>query len=132
MLVTGFGPFPSAPENPTEALVTALVTKLRSGRLSSQINDAIGGATYTFDIWPSHPHRDEVLGLLREVRAKGVALRQKVEGYNAQVGLPLSEVLHSSNGGIPVRLSVGEVPLPGRFRNVGTRNEGRRRALPST
>lgn len=74
-----------------QALVTALVTKLRSGRLSSQINDAIGGATYTFDIWPSHPHRDEVLGFLKEVRAKGVALRQKVEGYNAQMGLPREE-----------------------------------------
>jgi hypothetical protein len=74
-----------------QALVTALVTKLQSGRLHSQLDDAIGGTTYAFDVWPSHPHRDEVLGFLRDVRAKGVALRQKVEGYNAQVGSPREE-----------------------------------------
>jgi hypothetical protein len=74
-----------------QAMVTALVTKVRSGRLQARLSDAVGGSTYTYDLWPSHPHRDEVLGLLREVRAKGVALREKVESYNAQVGLPQEE-----------------------------------------
>jgi hypothetical protein len=74
-----------------QAMVTALVTKVRSGRLQARLGDAVGGSTYTYDLWPGHPHRDEVLGLLREVRAKGVALRQKVESYNAQVGLPREE-----------------------------------------
>jgi len=74
-----------------QAMVTALVTKVRSGRLQARRSDAVGGSTYTYDLWPGHPHRDEVLGLLREVRAKGVALREKVESYNAQVGLPRDE-----------------------------------------
>jgi len=74
-----------------QALVTAVVSKVRSGRLSSRLEDAVGGTTYHYDVWPSHPHREEVLGFLRDVRAKGVALRQKVEAYNAQVGMPREE-----------------------------------------
>jgi hypothetical protein len=74
-----------------QALVTALVTKLQSGSLQAQLGDAIGGTTFHFDVWPQHPHREEVLSFLKDVRAKGAALRHKVEGYNAQVGLPRAE-----------------------------------------
>jgi hypothetical protein len=74
-----------------QALVTALVTKLQSGRLQAHLEDVIGGTTYHFDVWPQHPHREEVLSFLKDVRAKGLALRHKVEGYNAQVGLPREE-----------------------------------------
>lgn len=74
-----------------QALVTALVTKVRGGRLQARLDDAVGGSTYHYDVWPSHPHRAEVLGFLRDVRAKGVALRQKVESYNEAAGLPREE-----------------------------------------
>lgn len=46
----------------------------------------MGGSTYTYDVWRGHPHRDEVLGFLRDVRAKAVALRMKVEAYNEEAG----------------------------------------------
>ena len=32
-----------------------------------------------------------MLGFLRDVRAKGVALRRKVEGYNESAGMPREE-----------------------------------------
>jgi len=66
-----------------QAMVTAIGTKLASGRQTAQWDDAIGGSTYTFDVWPGHPHRDEVLSFLKHVRAHGLALRQKVEAYAA-------------------------------------------------
>jgi hypothetical protein len=74
-----------------QAVVTALVTKVRGGRLESRFDDAVGGSTYHYDVWPSHPHRAEVLGFLKDVREKGVALRQKVESYNLEAGLPREE-----------------------------------------
>jgi hypothetical protein len=74
-----------------QALVTALVTKVRGGRLLASLDDAVGGSTYHYDVWPGHPHRAEVLSFLKEVRAKGVALRQKVESYNEATGLPREE-----------------------------------------
>jgi hypothetical protein len=71
-----------------QAVVTAIVSKVRQGRLSAEPNDSVGGSTYTYDVWRGHPHRDEVLGFLRDVRAKAVALRLKVEAYNERLGLP--------------------------------------------
>ena len=66
-----------------QAMVTALCTKLRLGSTSTSNKDAIGGSTYGFDVWPGHPHRDEVLTLLAQTRQRAVALREKVESYNA-------------------------------------------------
>lgn len=65
-----------------QGMVTALCTKLRRGSLQSSKGEAIGGSTYGYDVWPGHPHYDEVLGFLSEVRAHAVQLRQKVEAYN--------------------------------------------------
>lgn len=69
-----------------QAVVTAIVSKVRQGRLAARHDDAVGGSTYTYDVWRGHPHRDEVLGFLRDVRAKAVALRLKVEAYNEEAG----------------------------------------------
>jgi hypothetical protein len=71
--------------------VTAISTKLASGRQLARLEDAVGGSTYTFDVWPGHPHREEALAFLRRVREQGVALREKVEAYNARAGAPDAE-----------------------------------------
>lgn len=87
-------------------MVTAIGTKLASGRQTAQWEDAIGGSTYTFDVWPGHPHRDEVLSFLEHVREHGRALRQKVEAY-AAVASPRERELER------VIASVGQTVLGG-------------------
>lgn len=67
-----------------QAMVTALVTKLRIGRRRADLDDSIGGSTFTFDIWRGHPMEREVLGTLRALREHGIALRERLEAYNAQ------------------------------------------------
>ena len=71
-----------------QALVTALCTKLRQGRTRARREDAGGGSTYGFDIWPGHPMEDEVLDLLAHIRAQASDLRTRLEAHNADAGLP--------------------------------------------
>ena len=51
------------------------------------------------------------LGKLLHARFPGwrLALFSADRTLDAHVGLPLEEVLHTTNGGIPVRLAVGEI-----------------------
>jgi hypothetical protein len=65
-----------------QALVTAITTKLRLKGRSSAHNEAIGGSTYSCDVWDGHPLRDEVLGFLTECRARGADLVRRVDAYN--------------------------------------------------
>jgi predicted transcriptional regulator len=65
-----------------QAMVTAIGSKLERGERTARLSDAVGGSTYTFDVWPGHPHREEVLSFLQRAREQGVALREKVERYN--------------------------------------------------
>jgi hypothetical protein len=51
-------------------------------------DERIGGSTYTFDVWPGHPHEEEASGLLQRLRKEVSALRQRVEAHNAEHGLP--------------------------------------------
>jgi predicted transcriptional regulator len=38
-----------------QAMVSALVSKLRSGRRRSDLDDAAGGSTFVYDLWRGHP-----------------------------------------------------------------------------
>jgi hypothetical protein len=49
---------------------------------------AVGGSTYTFDVWPGHPCYDEASGLLERYRKAHSELRERVERYNAQAPMP--------------------------------------------
>jgi hypothetical protein len=69
-----------------QALVTAICVKLRKGRFTASLGDAVGGSTYTFDVWSGHPMEPEVLGLLKSFRQLGRSLRERVETYNASHG----------------------------------------------
>lgn len=70
-----------------QALVTAMCTKLRGGGSRSSYSDAIGGSTYTLDIWRGHPHQDEVLALLRSMREQATQLRERAESIPAPPNL---------------------------------------------
>ena len=65
-----------------QALVSTLCARLAGdNELSAEEQ---GGSTYRFTLWPGHPFEQEVRGLLREFRQRHTALRQRVQGYNAQ------------------------------------------------
>ncbi|QDG50129.1 hypothetical protein FIV42_05085 [Persicimonas caeni] len=65
------------------ALVTAACVKLRNTRLQSLPSDAVGGSTYSFEIWEGHPFAGRVLGLLSDTRRELSKLREEVDAYNA-------------------------------------------------
>jgi hypothetical protein len=67
-----------------QALVSAVCVKLRSGRAQAGRSDDTGGATYTLEIWPGHPHEAEARGLLAETRRRVDALRDKIDAHNAR------------------------------------------------
>jgi hypothetical protein len=71
-----------------QALVTALCAKLRQGQRRTSAQDAIGGSTYGFTVWPGHPHHDEVLGFLGRMRAEAASLRSKVRAHNTDAAHP--------------------------------------------
>jgi hypothetical protein len=68
------------------AVVKTICCRLQAE--SSARDDRIGGSTYTFDVWPGHPHEEEAADLLRRLRQEVSALRQRVEAHNAEHGLP--------------------------------------------
>lgn len=88
-----------------QAMVKTIIRRLRGAASPLPLppglaeRDAAGGSTYTFDVWPGHPLLDEVLGSLADYRRRMGELRQRVEAYNAQAGLPPSFVQVTSYGG---------------------------------
>jgi hypothetical protein len=74
-----------------QAMVAALLIKLRQGSPRSSSSDHIGGSTFAFDLWPTHPFAEEILGFLKSVRERGSALRTKLEAYNAENAKPAEE-----------------------------------------
>lgn len=67
-----------------QAMVSALVAKLRGGRRSAALADQIGGSTFVFDLFDGHPLQNEVLGYLATTRALGLSLRARIDAYAAQ------------------------------------------------
>lgn len=66
-----------------QAVVRAIGQKIRLGRARSAQDDVVGGATLGFDLCEGHPHLEEVLALLRSVRAQVNELWNEVQAYNA-------------------------------------------------
>jgi hypothetical protein len=71
-----------------QALVTALVTKLRLGKRSAALSDQVGGSTFVFDLWDGHPLEQEIRGLLRTLRVTAMDLRKRLEEHNLAAALP--------------------------------------------
>lgn len=60
-----------------KALVTTILSRLDADRATS-LDDAVGGSTYTIDVWQGHPLAEEVYGTLGRVRAMLGDLRARV------------------------------------------------------
>jgi len=67
-----------------QTVVRAIGSKVRRGAARSAQDDVVGGATLGFDIHPNHPQHDQVLGLLKRVRADVNALWTEVQAHNDQ------------------------------------------------
>jgi hypothetical protein len=69
------------------ALVRTITRKLNTQQ-TARATDEIGGSTYHFVLWRGHPLEDEVLGELARFRERESALRDRVDQYNAEHGIP--------------------------------------------
>jgi hypothetical protein len=72
-----------------QAMVSALVTKLRGAQRSAALGDRVGGSTFVFDLFEGHPLQAEVLGYLATTRALGLSLRARLDAHAAQHAAPL-------------------------------------------
>jgi len=75
-----------------QAVVTALCVKLRLGAYRSQESDAVGGSTYTLEVWSGHPLEAEALGELAALRERASHLRTRVADHNRTVSMPEERV----------------------------------------
>jgi len=64
-----------------QAMVATLCARLREA-------PGVGGSTFRFEVWPGHPHADEVHAQLDGLRAGLGDLRARVDGYNATHDAP--------------------------------------------
>lgn len=67
-----------------QAVTTAIANKLTLKARGDQAADLVGGTTLRFELSASHPHRAEVLDLLRATRHAANTLWEKVGTYNDQ------------------------------------------------
>jgi hypothetical protein len=65
-----------------QAVVTAICVKLRLGTGRSAEGDAVGGSTYTLDVWPGHPFEREARETLGRLREAVSGLRERIDLYN--------------------------------------------------
>jgi hypothetical protein len=79
-----------------QTMVRAISRKVQSGNVRSAHENVTGGATLSFDVHPSHPHRDEVLGLLRQVRGQVNELWARVQAHNAEHPVPEDDKIEVS------------------------------------
>jgi hypothetical protein len=73
-----------------QALVSTICRKLALPA-NARDQELTGGSTYSFAVWPGHPHEDEVTATLKRFRAEQSALRAKVDAFNAAQGIAESE-----------------------------------------
>jgi hypothetical protein len=66
-----------------QAVVTAICVKLRLGASRSAAGEAVGGSTYTLDVWPGHPLEHEARTTLTRLRERVTELRERIDRYNA-------------------------------------------------
>jgi hypothetical protein len=70
-----------------QALVKTVVAKLRP-KGDADWHGLIGGSTYTFVVWPGHPHYDEGCRELAQFRTRRSELRARVDAHNDANGIP--------------------------------------------
>lgn len=70
-----------------QAMITAITLKL-SPLEAAKANDAIGGSTWSFDVWPGHPLDAEAKSVLKRVRAMIEDLRSRIDQLNVSAVRP--------------------------------------------
>lgn len=63
-----------------QALVKTIAQRV-SGAAEGR-EEQIGGSTYSFDVWPGHPHEGEALAQLKEFRQRTSNLRERIRAHN--------------------------------------------------
>jgi hypothetical protein len=71
-----------------QAMVGALCAKLASLAGPREQGRNIGGSTLSFDVWPGHPHADQVVGLLARMRSDLCVLWDEVHAHNTKNARP--------------------------------------------
>jgi hypothetical protein len=71
------------------AVVGAILAKLRNGQTRALPDDELGGSTFSFDVWPGHPHEAAARALLKKQRDALAALWNEVVEHN-KAGKPKS------------------------------------------
>ncbi len=71
-----------------QACVRTIGQRLGAGGQVPVGSEAVGGSTYSFDVWDGHPLADEVEASLQRFRQEHTRLRERVDAYNAEHGRP--------------------------------------------
>lgn len=66
-----------------QAMVTAIVTKLRDGAAGANLGDLVGGSTWTLEVGKGHPLREEAVSTLARLRREIEDLRKRIDAHNA-------------------------------------------------
>lgn len=66
------------------AVLNAIAAKLSKGARTSAAKDEVGGTTLTFDLWPGHPHEQQVRSLLRSTRETVLPLWERSEAHSRE------------------------------------------------
>jgi hypothetical protein len=67
-----------------QAMVTAITLKLGGGAASASQRDWVGGSTWSLDVGPAHPLREEAVSTLARLRRELEDLRSRVDAHNAE------------------------------------------------
>lgn len=70
------------------ALVRTICSRLEDAPEAREYAAFTGGSTYSFDVGPGHPLREEVLNTLAQFRERASDLRQRVMAHNEAHGPP--------------------------------------------
>jgi hypothetical protein len=76
-----------------QAVVAAICSKLASGKSRSVRGEAVGGSTYSFEVWPGHPLYDEAHSLLQALRDTAAQFRSRVDELNGSLQRPNAGVV---------------------------------------
>ena len=90
-----------------QAVVKTVCARLRGQETGPQ-GSAIGGSTYSFDVWPGHPLEADVLNLLRDLRQRVGDVRARVRSYNSANVRPKSYSHVTFYGGQSVIVEEGD------------------------
>jgi len=71
-----------------KAMVNTISARLEVDRSDPIQASRVGGSTFSLDVWEGHPHAEEVYGTLLRLRTELAELRQRVDGHNAERGMP--------------------------------------------